>query len=162
MITLSSKNYTADAIHLCQILGSTTKVNMLKVCKKFNLHVSPNLKKDETARRIANEVIDNSIEIISRLNKAELQILDEFVKGDDCTFVVRKERKTPYILQKYYMVVTYCDDEKGEWYMLMPAELRKALSDDYKVYLDVILQGNKGKTTKQLRMMAAMKLFMVE
>lgn len=37
MITLSSKNYTADAILLCQILGSTTKVNMLKVCKKFDL-----------------------------------------------------------------------------------------------------------------------------
>lgn len=37
MITLSSKNYTADAIHLCQILGSTTIVNMLKVCKKFDL-----------------------------------------------------------------------------------------------------------------------------
>lgn len=37
MITLSSKNYIADAIHLCQILGSTTKVNMLKACKKFDL-----------------------------------------------------------------------------------------------------------------------------
>ena len=37
MITLSSKNYTADAIHLCQILSSTTKVNTLKVCKKFDL-----------------------------------------------------------------------------------------------------------------------------
>lgn len=99
MITIHNKTYTADAIHLCQILGSSTKVNMLKVSKKFDLYVSPNLKKDETARRIANEVIDNPIEIISRLNKAELQILDEFVKGDDSTYVVRKERKTSYILQ---------------------------------------------------------------
>ena len=113
MITLPSKNYTADAIRLSQILSITTKVNMLKVCKKFDLYVSPNLKKDETARRIANEVIDNPIEIISRLSKAELQILDEFVKGDDNTYVVRKERKIPYILQKYFMVVTYCDEEKG-------------------------------------------------
>ena len=113
MITLPNKTYTSDAIHLFQILGSTTKVNMLKVCKKFDLYVSPNLKKDETARRIANEVIDNPIEIISRLSKVELQILDEFVKGDDSTYVVRKERKIPYILQKYFMVVTYCDEEKG-------------------------------------------------
>ena len=29
MITLSSKTYTADAIHLSQLLSSTTKVNML-------------------------------------------------------------------------------------------------------------------------------------
>lgn len=37
MITLSSKNYTADAILLSQLLSNTTKVNMLKVCKKFDL-----------------------------------------------------------------------------------------------------------------------------
>lgn len=60
MITLPNKTYTADAIHLSLILGSTTKVNMLKVCKKFDLYVSPNLKKDETARRIANEVTTQS------------------------------------------------------------------------------------------------------
>ena len=157
MITLPSKTYTADAIRLSQILSSTTKVNMLKVCKKFDLYVSPNLKKDETARRIGNEGRDNRMAIIRRLSKAELQILDEFVKGDDNTYVVRKERKTPYILQKYYMVVTYCDEEKGEWHMLMPAELRKALSDDYKVYLDLALQGKKGPSAKDLRMMAFMK-----
>lgn len=86
MITLTNKTYTADAIHLSHILGSTTKVNMLKVCKKFDLYVSHNLKKDETARRVAHEVIDNPIEIISRLSKAELQILNEFVKGDDSTY----------------------------------------------------------------------------
>lgn len=57
MITLPSKTYTADAIRLSQILSSTTKVNMLKVCKKFDLYVSPNLKKDETACRIANEEV---------------------------------------------------------------------------------------------------------
>ena len=41
--------------------------------------------------------------------------------------------------------------------MLMPAELRKALSVDYKVYLDLALQGKKGPSAKDLRMMAFMK-----
>lgn len=95
MITLPNKTYTADAIHLCQILGSPTKVNMLKVCKKFDLYVSHNLKKDETAHRVANEVIDNPIEIISHLSQAELQILDEFVKGDDSTGDIQIERMLP-------------------------------------------------------------------
>lgn len=54
------------------------------------------------------------------------------------------------------MVVTYCDEEKGEWHMLMPTELRKSLSDDYKVYLDIALQGKKGPSAKDLRMMAFM------
>lgn len=74
MNVISNKNFTADSIRLVQLLNSTTKVNMLKVCDKLDLYVSPNLKKDETARRIAQEMFDNPIEILSRLNKQELQI----------------------------------------------------------------------------------------
>lgn len=81
MITLPDASFTASDLQLAQVLNSTTKVNMLKVLKKFDLYASPNLKKDETARRIAMEVLDNPIEILSRLNKTELQIVDEFVKG---------------------------------------------------------------------------------
>ena len=160
MITIPNKNFSADSIRLAQLLNSTTKVNMLKVCKKFDLYVSPNLKKDETARRIANEVIDNPIEIISRLSKAELQILDEFVKGDDGTYVVRKERKTPYILQKYYMVVIYWDEEKGEWHMLMPMELRESLASSLPFFLDCAMKGVKAPSAKELRIMSALQRFM--
>ena len=42
MITIPNMNYTADNVSLVQILNSATKVNMLKVCKKFDLYVSPN------------------------------------------------------------------------------------------------------------------------
>lgn len=94
MITLPDTSFKASDLQLAQVLNSTTKVNMLKVLKKFDLYASPNLKKDETARRIAMEVLDNPIEILSCLNKTELQIVDEFVKGNDHTYVVRKQRKT--------------------------------------------------------------------
>ena len=158
MVTLSDKTtYTAANLTLSQILNSTTKVNMLKACKKFDLYVSPNLNKGETAHRLALTMIDNPIEIVSRLSKAELQIIDEFVHGDDSTYVVRKERKTAYILQKYYLVCTFWDKEKQEWHMLMPAELRKALATCYKFYLDLALQGKKGPSAKELRMLAMMK-----
>lgn len=90
MIVIPNKNFTADSIRLVQLLNSTTKVNMLKTCDKLDLYVSPNLKKDETVRRIAQEMLDNPIEILSRLNKQELQMVDEFVKGDANTYVVRK------------------------------------------------------------------------
>ena len=137
MIVIPNKNFTADSIHLVQQLNSTTKVNMLKACDKLDLYVSPNLKKDETARRIAQEMLDNPIEILSRLNKQELQIVDEFVKGDANTYVVRKMRKTQYKLQKLYLVATYEDKETQEWHMLMLDELREALSSNYKFYLDL-------------------------
>lgn len=81
MIVIPNKNFTADSIRLVQLLNSTTKVNMLKACDKLDLYVSPNLKKDETVRRIAQEMLDNPIEILSRLNKQELQMVDEFVKA---------------------------------------------------------------------------------
>ena len=107
-------------------------------------------------------MLDSPIEILSNLNKQELQIIDEFVKGDANTYVVRKMRKTQYKLQKLYLVATYCDDANQEWYMLMPGELREVLAKDYKFYLDLAEKGQKGPTAKQLRMMAAMKRIMGE
>lgn len=93
MITIPNKDFKSSNIMLQQIINSTTKVKMLKVCKKFDLYVSLNLRKDETSRRVALEVLDNPIEILSRLSKTELLILDEFVSGGDDTYVVRKQRR---------------------------------------------------------------------
>ena len=126
MITLPNPTYKASDISLSAILNSTTKVNMLTVLKKFDLYASPNLKKDETARRIAMEVIDNPIEILSRLNKTD------------------------------YLVVTYCDEEKGEWHMLMPKELRESLSASLPFFLDLAMKGVKAPSAKELRMMSMM------
>ena len=83
-----------------------TKVEMLKICNKLELYVSPNLKKDETAKRVAREILDNPDDILHDLNKQELQIVDEFVKAGANFYVVRKIRKTYYKLQKYGLVVT--------------------------------------------------------
>ena len=159
MITIPNTNYNARDIQLAQILNSTTKVNMLKVLKKFDLYASSNLKKDETARRVAAEVLDNPIEILSRLSKTELQIVDEFVKGGDDTYVVRKQRQTFYILQKYFLVVTYCDEAKGEWHMLMPKALRESLATSLPFYLDCAMKGVKAPSAKELRMMSMMRDF---
>lgn len=89
-------------------------------------------------------------------------MVDEFVKGDADTFVVRKMCKTQYKLQKLYLVATYCDEVNQEWHMLMPDELREVLAKDYKVYLDLAEKGQKGPAAKLLRMMVAMKRFMGE
>ena len=159
MITIPNTNYNARDIQLAQILNSTTKVNMLKVLKKFDLYASPNQKKDETARRVADVVLDNPIEILSRLNKTELQIVDGFVKGGDDTYVVRKQRQTFYILQKYFLVVTYCDEAKGEWHMLMPKALRESLATSLPFYLDCAMKGVKAPSAKELRMMSMMRKF---
>ena len=99
---------------------------------------------------------------MSNLNKQELQIIDEFVNGGANTYVIRKMRKTKYKLQELYLVATYCDEANQEWHMLMPDELREALSSNYKFYLDLAEKGQKGPTVKQLRMMAAMKRIMGE
>ena len=66
-------------------------------------------------------------------------------------------RKTPYILQKYYLVVTYCNQEKQEWHMLMPMNLRQSLAPSLDFYLDMAEQGIKAPSAKQLRMMSALK-----
>ena len=96
------------------------------------------------------------------MNKQELQIVDEFVKGDANTYVVRKMRKTQYKLQKLFLVATYEDKETQEWHMLMPAELTKALSTSLNFYLDMVNKGIKAPSAKQLRMMSAIGQFLGE
>lgn len=86
MITILNIHFWVNNVSLDQVLKSATKVNMLAVCKGFYFYVSSNLKKGETARRIASEVLHNPIEILSRLRKYELQMVDEFVKGNNGCF----------------------------------------------------------------------------
>ena len=159
MIVLPDTTTFDSSIRLVQLVGGVTKANMLKVCDNLDLYVSPNLKKDETARRVAQELLDSPIEILSNLNKQELQIIDEFVKGGANTYVVRKMRKTQYKLQKLFLVATYEDKENQEWHMLMPSELTKALSTSLNFYLDMANNGVKAPSAKQLRMMSALGQF---
>ena len=72
MIVLPDTTTFDSSIRLVQLVAGVTKANMLKVCNKLDLYVSPNLKKDETARRIAQEQLDSPIEILIKLNKQEL------------------------------------------------------------------------------------------
>lgn len=55
MIVLPDTTTYDSCIRLVQLVGGVTKVNILKVCDKLDLYVSPNLKKDETARRVAQD-----------------------------------------------------------------------------------------------------------
>lgn len=49
--------------------------------------------------------------------------------------------------------MTYCDADHDEWHMLMPSDIRKALSADYKFYFALAMQGKKGPSAKELRIM---------
>ena len=161
MITIKDTSFTSD-ISLAGILSVMTKVEMIKICDKLDLYVSPNLKKDETARRVAREILDNPDDVLHVLNKQELQIVDEFVKAGPNHYAVRKMRKTFYKLQQYGLVLTYEDLPNNQWHMLMPNEVREALKDRYPLYLDLADAGKKLPSKKQLRLMSALGMLMGE
>lgn len=154
-ITIKDRTFTSY-ISLASILNVMTKVEMLKICDKLELYVSPNLKKEETARRVAREILDNPEDVLHVLNKQELQLVDEFVKAGPNHYAVRKARKTYYKLQQYGLVLTYKDTASEEWHMLMPDEVRESLKDDYQTYLELAEAGTKLPSKKQLRLMAFM------
>ena len=155
-ITIKDKSFSSD-VSLAVILNVMTKVEMLKICNKLELYVSPNLKKLETARRVAREILDNPCDVLHVLNKQELQLVDEFVKNGPNYYAVRKMRKTYYKLQQYGLVLTYKDLVNEEWHMLMPDEVRISLTSDYKQYLQWAEEGLKLPTKKQLRLMEVMR-----
>ncbi len=154
MLTIKDKTFTSN-LNLVSIFNVMTKVEMLKICDKLELYVSPNLKKDETARRVAREILDNPCDVLHVLNKQELQIVDEFVKSGPNHYAVRGARKTPYKLQKFGLVVTFIDTTHEEWHMLMPDMVRESLAPHYQTYLELAEAGKKLPSKKQLRMMEA-------
>lgn len=153
MITIPNATYTST-ISLAAILNSMTKVKMLDICRKLDLYVSPNLKKDETARRLAAEILDQPLAVLCSLCKNELQLLKEFVDAGPNAYVIRKMRKTHYKLQKFGLVVTYEDFAKEEWHMLMPDAVREALSVNLPAILEIAEKVGKVPSYKDLRMMS--------
>ncbi len=153
IITIENTSFTSD-MSLSAILSCMTKVEMLKICDKLELYVSPNLKKDETARRLAQEILHSPDDVLHILNKQELQIVDEFVQAGPNKYVVRKSRKTYYKLQQFGLVVTYIDETSAEWHMLMPDSVRNVLALSYKVYLEMAEKGIKLPSKKMLRLMS--------
>jgi hypothetical protein len=159
MVTIKNTQFSSNQ-SLVAILNVMTKVKMLDICKKLDLYVSPNLKKEETARRVAQEILANPCDVLHVLNKQELQIVDEFVKAGPNQYVIRKMRKMPYKLQKFGLVLTYEDMEKEQWHMLMPDSVREAFAPKYQPYLDIAEKGAKLPSKKQLRLMEALGRFM--
>ncbi len=158
MITIKDTSFTSN-LSLVAILNVMTKVEMLKICDKLELYVSPNQKKDETARRVARAILDNPCDVLHVLNKQELQIVDEFVKAGPNHYVVRKARKMPYKLQKFGLVVSYIDSANDQWHMIMPDAARESLAPYYQTYLDLAEAGKKLPSKKQLRLMEALARF---
>ena len=159
MVTIKHTNFKSN-IALADILAVKTKAYMLEICDKLDLYVSPNLKKDETARRLASEILHNPIHVLSQLCKSELQLLDKFEKAGANQYIVVKQRKTFYKLQKFALVLTYEDDEKNEWHLLMPDCVRESLATSYPAYLQMAERGVKAPSPKQLRMMATLQQLM--
>ena len=155
MVTIKNTQFTSN-VALCDVLFAMNKEKMLGIIKKLDLYVSPNLKKDETARRVARELLDNPISILCQLSKAELQIVYEFEKAGPNHYITRKMRKTFYKLQNFGLVLTYEDESRNEWQMLMPDCVRESLADSYAFYLDMANKGVRGPSAKELRMRVAL------
>ena len=87
MITISNTDFKSN-ISLSSILTVKTKADMLSVCKKLDLYVSPNLKKEETARRLAIEMLEYPMNVLAQFCKAELQLLDKLIKAGANEYVM--------------------------------------------------------------------------
>ena len=115
------------------------------------MYVSPNLNKEETARRVAEGILSAPVNIMCSLCKAEHQLLEVFVTASANAYVVRKIRKTLYKLQKF---------AKGEWHMLMPDSVRDSLADFVPQFMNYINAGQPIPSAKEIRMRMALHRFL--
>lgn len=155
MVTIDNTDFASNH-DLADILVCKTKEAMAKIAHRLDLYVSPNIAKAKMAARLAQEMLENPIEIVSRLSKTELLLLEEFLIADPGTYIIKKARKTEYMLQKLCLVLTYEDAAAGKWHLLMPDEVRGALMKDAFPYIEMAKAGRKGPSAKELRMRSFM------
>lgn len=155
MVTIPNTDFSSD-IKLAQVLYCKTKEAMSKIADRLDLYVSPNIGKDKMARRLSEEMLSNPLEIVSRLSKTELLLLEEFLLADKDHYIVKKARKTEYLLQKWCLVLTYENMVNGKWSLLMPDEVRASLHEVAMPYIEMAKAGAKGPTAKELRLHSLM------
>lgn len=159
MVTLPDTTFTSS-MPLSEVLVVMTKAEMLSICKKLDLYVTPNVKRSETARRLAEEMLDQPLAILCTLCKNELQLAKDFIDAGPNAYLTRKMRKTFYKLQKYGLVLTYEDWEKHEWRMLMPDCARESLSVNLPGLLTLVEKIGRVPSYKELRMMIMLDSYM--
>lgn len=134
-----------------------SRENLQRIAAKLALYVPKSYNSGKAASRLAEEILSNPIEVVSRLCKIDLYLLDELVKAGPNAYAQKKICKTEYMLQKLCLVLTtYGDEANGKWQLLMPDEVREALAPLYSQYLEMATSGQKGLTAKQLRIHAMM------
>ena len=155
MVTIDNTEFSS-AQSLAAILSCKTKEAMVKIANRLDLYISPNIAKAKMATRLAEEILSNPIEIVSRLSRTELLLLEEFLTAGKDTYIVKKARKSEYMLQKWCLILTYEDTADNKWHLLMPDEVRTALSTVATPYIELAKSGQKGPTAKELRLRSFM------
>ena len=155
MVTIANTNFSSNQ-RLAAILAVKTKEAMTKIANRLDLYVSPNIAKAKMASRLAEEILSNPIEVVSRLSKTELLLLEEFLIADKGTYIIKKARKAEYMLQKWCLILTYEDEANGKWHLLMPDEVRESLMEVAFPYIEMAKAGQKGPSAKELRMRSFM------
>lgn len=155
MVTIPDKTFKSNQ-KLADILYVMKKDELLKIAKRLDFYVSPNVTKDKVASRLAAQMIAEPIEIVSRLSKTELLLLEELIGAGPNTYVEKKWRKSLYMLQKWGLVLTYEDEPNDRQYLLMPDGVREALATVSAPYIVLAKEGKKGPSAKDLRMVSMM------
>lgn len=149
--TIKKKDFTS-AHRLADVLYVKKKDDLLKIAKRLDFWISPNVSKDKIATRLANAMLSEPIEVVSRLSKTELLILEEILDAGPNAYIEKKMRKTPYMLQKWGLVLTYEDEESDKWHLLMPDEVREALEECARPYIALAKEDKPRPSAKELRM----------
>lgn len=155
MVTIKDISFASNQ-KLSDILYVMKKDELLKIAKRLDLYVSPNVTKDKVANRLAASMLEEPIEIVSSLSKTELLLLEELIKAGPDSYLEKKWRKSLYMLQKWGLVLTYEEGAYDRQYLLMPDEVRKALASVSSDYITMAKEGKKGPSAKELRMASMM------
>lgn len=157
MLVIPDKTYTAD-ITLEDILSYFPKPYLQSICRRTSLFVNERIRTDETARRLAIEILTHPEEVLSSLNMDDLLLAKELLSS---SYVERTPSDKFYKLQTLGLVVTYENANHDRWYILMPSSLRKAIAAYVPLYIMCAEKGLSYPSTRNKRIAELMNLLII-
>ncbi len=125
MITLNYRDFNTD-VDYEDILEIDTRDNLLRALKSLDIKGCSKLDKYQLASRMAMAISGEMPLILSKLSDDELDLVKRLVDMGPNSYVEMPIIPDDfYDVQKYYLVFSYEDVERGQYLMMMPDEVRR-------------------------------------
>ncbi len=127
MITLRQPDFRTN-IHLEYFLEVDKRTELYAAARDLGINHCSRCIKQELADLIRQMILQHTDSVLQQLPLEELQYVKQLVEAGPDTCMEVPIQKDFYFLQRFYLVVSYEDQKRNIYHLVMPDEVREAIA----------------------------------